>query len=72
MSNNILIYKTNINTIEQLKTIDSILSSKKEIKKWNIDIDDCDKVLRIESTSVEIETTIAQLKTNNVYCEELV
>ncbi len=38
-------YKTNINTVEQIKKADSILSKHSKIKKWNIDIDDCDKVL---------------------------
>ena len=65
------IYKTNINTVEQIKKADSILSKNNKIKKWNIDLDDCDKVLRIESSQQEIYDVIGSLKPFNIYCEVL-
>jgi len=65
------IYKTNINTLEQIKKADSILSKHSKIQKWNIDIDDCDKVLRIESSQLEIFDIIGSLKPFNIYCEVL-
>ena len=68
----LLIFKTNINTLAQLKTADGILSAKEEIKRWNIDIDDCDKVLRIETSELKTVDVIDVLKLNNIYCEELV
>ena len=72
LMNSILIFKTNINTLAQLKTADSILSATEEIKRWNIDIDDCDKVLRIETNALQTVDVIDVLKLNNIYCEELV
>ena len=65
------IYKTNINTLEQIKKADSILSKHNKVKKWNIDLDDCDKVLRIESSQQEIFDVIGSLKPFNIYCEAL-
>ncbi len=69
--NSILIFKTNINTLAQVKLADNILSAKEEIQKWNIDLEDCDKVLRIESSSLETQNVIDILKMNHIYCEEL-
>jgi hypothetical protein len=71
MPNTILIYKTNINTIAQMQAVDNILSQQSDIKKWNIDIDDCDKVLRIETSATEMENVICSLKPHQIFCEEL-
>lgn len=65
------IYKTNINSFEQILKMDSILSNHSKINKWTIDIDDCDKVLRIESTHSEINDIILSLKPFYIYCETL-
>lgn len=71
MPNTILIYKTNINTIAQIQAVNNILSQQSDIKKWNIDIDDCDKVLRIETSATEMENVIGSLKPHQIFCEEL-
>ncbi|MGZ4055225.1 MAG: hypothetical protein ACXVPU_10320 [Bacteroidia bacterium] len=71
MPNTILIYKTNINTLAQIRKVDTILSKRSEIKNWNIDIDDCDKVLRIETSKPEMQNVIGILKPHYIYCEEM-
>lgn len=71
MQSSVHIFKTNINTLEQIKNADSFLSTHRKVEKWNIDIDDCDKVLRIESSQLEICDVISSLKPFNIYCEEL-
>jgi hypothetical protein len=71
MTDTILIFKTNINTPELIKKAGSILSAQSEIKKWNVDMDDCDKVLRIETSRYEVENVIGILKPHEIYCEEL-
>lgn len=65
------IFKTNIDTDEAHKEVSSVLNTHPLIINWNIDKEDADKVLRIESTtnsSIEIKSTI-----NNAgfICEEL-
>ena len=71
MDTNILVFKTNINTLEQIKRTEIILSGRSDIKKWNIDLEDCDKVLRIETSKKEIESVLGILKPYQIYCEEL-
>ena len=71
MQQSILVFKTNITTFEQVIKVNSILSKQSEIQKWNIDIEDCDKVLRIETSKPEINNVIDILKPHHIYCEEL-
>ena len=65
------IFKTNINTVEQIKKADLFLSTHSKVKKWNIDIEDSDKVLKIETCPLEINDVIISLKPFNIYCEAL-
>ncbi len=71
MQASVHIFKTNINTIEQIKKADSFLSKNSKIKKWNIDLEDCDKILKIESSQLETYDIIGSLKPFNIYCEVL-
>ena len=50
----VLILKTNIRYKKQLKTVAPLLDSKDNISRWNIDLNDIDKVLRIESSNLPI------------------
>lgn len=65
------IFKTNITTVEQIKKVDLSLSTNKKVKKWNIDIEDSDKVLKIETSPLEINDVLISLKPFNIYCEAL-
>lgn len=71
METAIHIFKTNIHSVEQIKNADSFLSTHSKIEKWNIDLDDCDKVLRIESCPLVINDVIESLAPFNIYCEAL-
>lgn len=67
----ILIFKTDINTEDNLNEISSHLNSIKEIHKWTVDLEDREKILRIESnglTALEIENRVKELNYN---CKEL-
>jgi len=67
----ILIFKTNIETEDAHKELGSLLNSHRSIIDWNIDKEDVDKVLRIESelnNTREIMTTINKA---GFICEEL-
>lgn len=68
----ILIFRTNINTFEQMKQLDAVLSGQSGIRKWNVDMEDCDKVLRIETSLLHVENVIDFLKPHDIHCEELV
>ena len=67
----ILVFKTNIETEDHHKEVGFLLSTHRSVIDWNIDKEDIDKVLRIESelnNSHEIITTINQA---GFICEEL-
>lgn len=47
----ILLFKTNVDK-RDLVTLQSVMNSVRGINKWTIDLDDCDRVLRITSKNV--------------------
>jgi hypothetical protein len=71
MQTAVLVFKTNINSLEKLKKVDSTLSGRTEIEKWNVDLDDCDKVLRIETKILKTNNVLEMMRSQEIYCEEL-
>ncbi len=67
----ILIFKTNIETEEAHKEIGSLLSNHQSIIDWNIDTEDIDKVLRIESALNNTHEIITTINKAGFTCEEL-
>jgi len=68
---NILIFKTNIRFKKDLKKIMPFLDAHKLVIKWNVDRQDTDKILRIESTSGDTFEIIKTIKEAGYHCEEL-
>lgn len=68
---NILLFKTNIQTLEDKQAL-SILMESNEIMQWTIDQQDVDCVLRIVSATLELGTVIQLLNDNGYQCEELI
>lgn len=69
---NILVFKTNIRYKKQLRQVQPWLSKIEGLYKWNVDFQDNDKVLRLETSDVspvKIQSLLNQL---GYYCEELV
>jgi tRNA(Ser,Leu) C12 N-acetylase TAN1 len=71
MTQDVLIFRTNINTLEKVKKTDQLLSKHKGIQRWNIDLEDCDKVLRVETAMLQKESVIGILKSHEIFCEEM-
>jgi hypothetical protein len=67
----ILVFKTSVKTKNQVKKlkphIDKILPN----TKWNFDLEDSDKILRIDSNENIVLTIIDLLSIHNYSCEEL-
>ena len=66
----ILVFKTNIQYKREVKQLAPLFNTP-EIIKWNIDLDDCDKVLRVithKLTSIEIALAA---KEKGFECKEL-
>jgi hypothetical protein len=67
----ILIFKTNLNKPEHLNRVQPVLQNIPGIKRWNVDMQDCDNVLRIEATELSPRSVEAVLQNAGYYCEEL-
>jgi hypothetical protein len=67
----IYIFKTTVKTKNQVKKLKPYINKILQNKKWNFDIGDCDKILRIDSEENIILPIINLLKIHNFYCEEL-
>tara|TARA_R110002049_G_scaffold127846_1_gene284954 strand:- start:1207 stop:1458 length:252 start_codon:yes stop_codon:yes gene_type:complete len=66
------IFKTNIRTEQDIFIIRQILNSNPNIITWSVDMEDIDKVLRIEShKDFNEEEIITMVKLRGLYCEEL-
>ena len=66
----VYVFKTSVDRMEYEK-IALVLNQQKSIFKWNIDFEDCDNILRIES-SQNVSIFVCQLLQNIEYdCVEL-
>ena len=68
---NIFIFKTNIQTEFDKLRIKNVLDASLKVLKWNIDMDDADRVLRIVSDSLRPEQIISLLDYVGFECSEL-
>ena len=68
---NIFIFKTNIQTEFDKLRIKNVLDASQKVLKWNIDMDDADRVLRIVSDSLKPEQIISVLDYVGFECSEL-
>lgn len=67
----VLVFKTNLSDANRIADVESKLDIHPGIYKWNIDLNDCDYILRIVSrniTAAEVENMILN---TGYYCEEL-
>jgi len=67
----ILVFKTNLRLKRDRKKVKPLLDDLAAIRDWNIDRDDRDKVLRIESSSCCTEEVITIINQAGYHCEEL-
>ena len=67
----IYVFKISVKTKMQAKKLTPHIDKILRNAKWNFDLDDCDKVLRIDSEENVILPIINVLKNHNFECEEL-
>ena len=70
-NDDILIFRTSITTEQDLKRIELLFAQYPCIHKWNADLEDWEKVLRIESEGISPTEVIETLQTINIYASEL-
>ncbi len=67
----ILVFKTNLANNRHIKKTGSSLNLHPFIKEWNVDLHDCDKILRVVTENiapVEVENIVFNA---GYFCEEL-
>ena len=67
----IFVFKTNIHSHYDKLIITERLERKKEIEEWSIDLQDCDRVLRVVTPSITAEEIIELIKETGYECHEL-
>ncbi len=71
MHSNILVFKTSIDEkdMSHIKALMNRIISMNDT--WNVDLEDCDNILRVESISIQPVAIIGILKQAGFACEEL-
>ena len=65
------VFKTNVQQHEQADQLASVLRGRFDFCKINFDLEDCDKILRVESKQICVEAIIDILSTHGLECEVL-
>lgn len=69
MKKHILIFKTSINTNEDKKCIAELINEVTGASSWTVDLEDCDKVLRVCAGSDISKKIINTLSKKGYLCE---
>ena len=67
----ILVFKTSIRTIGDIKMVEETISHLDGLIRWNVDRDDIDNVLRIETTRPDVSRIARMVREAGFFCEEL-
>ena len=67
----VLVFKTNIADHNHVNHVRSYLNLHPHIYTWNVDLHDCDNILRIETNKLSGKEVEAILLQAGYYCEEL-
>ena len=68
---NIYVFKTSVINKTQINRLKPKINSIIAISTWNFDLEDCDKILRVESEKNICQRIITILKTYQFECVEL-
>jgi hypothetical protein len=67
----LLILKTNISGLHDINVVASLLDGNANVDRWNVDLQDVDHVLRIETIGITADEIIQTLTQAGYACEEL-
>ena len=67
----ILVFKTNLRFKKNIHAIGPHLESMEGVIKWNVDLHDKDKILRIEGKNISPRTVEQAIQDAGYFCEEL-
>lgn len=67
----VLVFKTNLTDHSYITNVETFLNVHPQISKWNVDLHDCDNILRIEASDLKAIEVERILVSAGYYCEEL-
>ena len=67
----ILVFTTNVEKPEHVSQVKPLLTAVPAITGWNFDLEDCDNILRIESSNISPRYIESLLQTAGYDCREL-
>lgn len=67
----VYVFKTSVTTKVAVKKLAPLLNQLPFMRKWNIDFQDCDKILRIEEVAFDPKIVCDVLKSCQCNCIEL-
>lgn len=71
MAIQVLVFKTNLQFKKDINRLSPILNNTTGILRWNVDRDDIDNVLRIETKCLLAQEIIHLVTSTGYFCEEL-
>ncbi|MFC4873431.1 hypothetical protein [Negadavirga shengliensis] len=68
----VLVFKTSVQEEREIQELQPALDRLiYQQGRWNFDLEDCDKILRVEAGGISTDMLINILKSAGYYCEEL-
>jgi len=67
----ILIFKTSVNSKEEVELVAELFDMNNSIKKWSFDLDDPDRILRVECLNISPEFIEDLLEFEGIYCTNM-
>ena len=67
----ILVFKTNLTNTRHIKNVRSGLNQHRYIKEWNVDLHDCDNILRVVAQNIPATEVESIVSTAGYLCIEL-
>jgi hypothetical protein len=68
----VLVFKTSVNSAQEMLAVKPLLNKLvNKTGRWNFDLEDCDKILRVEAEFVAPDSIIEKLAGAGVLCSEL-
>lgn len=71
MKKEILIFRTSVTNKQDIKRIKKLFTRYSQINEWNVDLEDWEKILRIECKDMKVADIIDGLKSIKIYASEL-
>lgn len=65
------VFKTNVELPQEVHRLQPVLDGSERIMRWNFDLSDCDRILRIESHANIAPEIIRLMRCQGYVCEEL-